>query len=152
MPISGLGSGIGAKLAHTVISPSTTTISDVIQVLSVAVSGQTCDVTDISSSGSTSQFSEFLPGLKDAGSITLTVRYGSSLGVAAEDTFDELQTLFNSREIGIFEILIPGTATSGWKCNGFITRLGIALHYKGGVQQQIVIKCTGVPTFTKATA
>ncbi len=149
MAISGLGSGIGATFDYTLVAGGSGVLTEAVQVLSMAVAGQTCGVTDISSSGSTAALSEFLPGLLDAGSITVVLRYGSTVGTAADDTFDELQTLFELREIGTYKVTIPGTAT--WECTGFMTRLGIAVHYKGGVQQQVVVKLTGNPTFTKAT-
>jgi len=146
MAISGLGSGIGAKLSYS----GDGTLNDTVQVLSLAVAGQTCGITDISSSGSADGVKEFLPGLLDAGSITMVLRYGSTVGTAADDTFDELQTLLEAREIGTWTVTIPGTAT--WECTGFLTRIGIAVHYRGGVQQQVIVKLTGNPTFTKASA
>lgn len=152
MAISGLGSGVGVKLEHTAVNPETTSFSDIVEVLTISVAGQTCGVTDISSAGSPDEYREFLPNLLDAGSISMTIRYGSTLGVAAEDTYDELQTLFDTREIGIFKITIPGTASSSWACKAFIQRLGMQVHYTGGVQCQVVIKCTGKPTFTEAQA
>jgi len=148
MAISGLGSGVGATFDYTTDGGSGT-LTEAVQVLHIAVAGETCDVTDISSAGSADAFSEYLPGLVDAGSITVVLRYGSTAGTAADDTFDELQTLFELREIGTYKITIPGTAT--WECKGFMTRLGIAVHYKGGVQQQVTVKCTAAPTFTKAS-
>jgi hypothetical protein len=141
MAISGLGSGVGATLGD-----GATTYA---QVLRVAVSGQDCDATDISSSGSADQFSEFLPGLLDAGHITCTLRYGSTKGIAADGTQTTLNATFQAREIDTWTITIPGGAT--WACSGFIVRLGIAVQYKGGTQQQVVIKCTGKPTFTAAS-
>ena len=150
MTISGLGSGIGVTLKHTVISPSTTTFTTIVQILAIGVQGQRCSEINISSAGSTNQYEEFLPGLLNAGRINLVIRYGSSLGVSADDTYDELQTLFDTREIGTFEIMLPGTATSSWKCSAFITQLGIAVHYRNGVQMTMQIKCTGKPTFTEA--
>jgi len=149
MAVSGLGSGVGARFDYTKLEGGAGELTGAVQVLRIAVEGETCDVTDISSAGSTDAFSEFLPGLVDPGSITVTLRYGSTVGTAADNTFDELQTLFELREIGTYKITIPGTAT--WECLGFMTRLGIAVHYKGGVQQQVTVKCTGAPTFTPAS-
>ena len=148
MAISGLGSGIGATFDYTLVGTGSGTLTEATQILTIAVAGETCGVTDISSSGSTASFAEFLPGLVDVGSITVTLRYGSTVGTAADNTIDELQTLFELREIGTYKVTIPGTAT--WECTGFMTRLGIAVHYKGGVQQQVTVKLTGSPTFTKA--
>ena len=140
MAITGLGSGVGATLGDGSATYA--------QILTIAVAGQTCDVTDISSSGSASQFAEFLPGLLNAGSISCVLRYSSTLGTAADGSQTTLSAEYQSRAIATWTITIPGGAT--WACTGFITRLGIATHYEGGTQQQVVIKCTGIPTFTAA--
>ena len=147
MAISGLGSGVGATLAHD------GTYSDTYaQVLTIAVAGMTCDVTDISSAGSASQFMEFLPGLLNAGSITLVLRYGTTLGTAAETETATLQNTYRTRQIDTWTLTIPGGAAGGtWACTGFIQRVGMAVNYRGGVQQPVVIKLTGIPTWTAAS-
>lgn len=141
MAITGLGSGVGATL-----SDGATTYS---QVISVGTGDQSCDITDISSSGSTDQFSEFLPGLLDAGTVSVVLRYGSTKGITADTSHAALNTTFQAREIDEWTITLPGGAT--WECDAFIVRLGAQVHYRGGVQQQVVLKCTGKPTFTEAS-
>ena len=141
MDITGLGSGVGATLSDGT--------NEYAQVLRVASGERSCDITDISSSGSPDQFMEFLPGLLDAGYITCVLRYGSTKGIAADGTQTTLSATYQAREIDTWTITIPGGAT--WECSGFIAKLGIATEYRGGTQQQVVIKCTGKPTFTAAS-
>ena len=141
MAIGGLGSGIGAKL-----SDGTT---DYETVLSLSSSGQGCSSTDISHSGSDKECAEFLPGLIDAGSIICVLRYGSTAGTVANGDFTTLSATFLAREIDTWTLTIPGDAT--WVATGFISRLGQSVHYKGGTQIQIVIKCTGLPAYTAAS-
>lgn len=142
MAVSGLGTGIGATLYD-----GTTTYSD---ILSVSLAGMTCGSTDISSAGSASQCSEFLPALIDAGYLTCVLRYGAS-GAGAETEVGTLKTTFLAREVDTWTITFPGGATGGtWVCSGFIAKLGQPLHYKNGVQIQVVIKLTGIPAWTVA--
>ncbi len=140
MAISGLGSGIGATLGDGTDTYTT--------VLSLAASGQTCSATDISHSGSTSECAEFLPGLVDAGSITCVLRYGSTAGTAADADMTTLSATFLAREIDTWTLTVPGDST--WAVSGFISRLSQSVHFKGGSQIQIVIKCTGLPAYTAA--
>ena len=141
MAISGLGSGIGASLGD-----GTTTYTS---VLTLAANGQLCHVTDISNSGSASECAEFLPGLIDAGSITCVLRFGSTIGTAADADMTTLSATFLAREIDTWTLTVPGTST--WVVKGFISRLGQNVHFKGGSQIQIVIKCTGLPAYTPAS-
>lgn len=138
MTISGLGSGIGATL-----SDGTTVYTS---VLRLANGGQKCDETDISSSGSDSQCAEWLPGLLDAGSIICVLRFGSTAGTAANGDMTTLSATYLAREIDTWTMTVPGAST--WIVKGFISRLGQSVHFKGGSQIQIVIKCTGLPGYT----
>lgn len=145
MAISGLGSGIGAKLFD-----GTTTYSD---ILSIGLSGGTTGITDISSASSASQCSEFLPGLIDAGYFTCVLRFGTTLGTAAETEVATLETTFLAREIDTWVLTVPGGVSGGtWTCTGYIVKLGQAVHYKGGVQIQVVIRLTGIPAWVVASA
>lgn len=141
MAVSGLGSGIGATLHD-----GSTTYEDVI---SASLSGMSCGSTDISSSSSAGQCSESLPSLIDAGYLTCVLRYGTTLGAAGETETAALSTLHLARTITEWTLTIPGDST--WVCKGFIAKLGNAINYKGGVQQQVVVKLTGIPAWTAAT-
>ena len=140
MATVGTGSGVGATLGD-----GTTTYENII---SVALSGITCGVTDISSSGSDDQYSEFLPDLIDAGFLTCVLRY-QLLGSAAEVETATLNATFIDREIDTWTLTLPGGST--WACSGYIVKVGQAVQYKGGVQQQVVIKLTGIPSWSAAS-
>ena len=137
-----LGSGIGATLSDGT--------DNFTQIISIGIAGQMIDITDISSSGSTSAFKEFLPGLADAGYIVCVLRYGETLGDAADPAYNLLDITYRSRTVAdTWTITFPGGAT--WACRGFLQKLGAAMHYRNGMQQQGRIKLTGVPTFTEAS-
>ena len=137
-----IGSGIGATLGD-----GTDTF---IQVISIGIAGQMIDIIDISSSGSASAFKEFLPGLVDAGYIIVVLRYGETLGDAADTAYALLDTTFQSRTTAdTWTITFPGGAT--WAATGFIQKLGMSTHYRGGTQIQVRIKITGIPSYSEAS-
>ena len=140
MAITGLGSGVGATLGDGVSTYS--------QVISIGVGGHMIDIVDISSSGSASQCMEFLPGLINPGSIVVMLRYGGTGGNTADGSYTTLSASILARTIATWTLTFPGGAT--WACSGFISKLGIATHYRGGSTIPVTIKCTGLPTFTAA--
>ena len=141
MAVSGSGSGVGATLGDGSVTYA--------EVLSIGLSGINISVTDLSSAGSADQCADFLPGLIDAGFLTCTLRFGTILGTSAETDVAALSVLAFARTISTWTLTIPGTST--WACTGFIHKLGNAVHYKGGVQTQIIIKLTGLPAWSGAT-
>ena len=145
MAVSGLGTGVGVTLSDGVNDAYA-------DVLSISLSGMNCGSTDISSASSASQFRESLPGLIDAGYLTCVLRYGTTLGTAADAETEDLSDLHANRTVSTWTLTIPGGESGGtWVCSGFIAKLGQAVHYKGGVQIQVVIKLTGIPAWTVAS-
>jgi len=110
------------------------------------------DPIDISTMDSTSKFREFIPGMSDAGEITMDLNYDGT----AAGTADALNTLYlstASETITInFNETTDATNNSTFASVGFITALGHAIPFDDKVSQSLSCKLTGVPTFTDQPA
>jgi len=100
-------------------------------------SAGTIDVTDVSS---TNEWKEFLAGLKDAGSITLTLQYEKALWTKLYAALGVMDT---------WTITLADTSTV--VCSGFLTQgPGAGGELESGVDTDVTIKLSGEPVFTAA--
>lgn len=127
----------------TVLSIGGTTIGN---IMSITGPNQTRDSLDISTMDSTSKFREFIPGMLDAGEVTIEVNYDSAAGQTANDLNDALTQTAST----IIITFPPAGATSSFSCSGFVTALGFASPFDDKITQPVTIKFTGVPTYTDA--
>lgn len=104
----------------------------------ISVGGSDVTDIDVSSGDSTSKAREFMPGMIDAGEITLSMVY-------QEDVADDLLDL------------IGGTAEtwtiafgdgSSFACSGYFKSMSIDAPFDGEATATGTIKLTGEPTFT----
>ncbi len=140
--------GHGAKLLYgTVTNPTSWTAIG--NIMSITGPSQARDPIEISTMDSTSKFREFVPGMLDAGEITVDVNYdGSAAGEA--NALDGLFTQSNYT----FGISFGDNATSTvvtnnsyWFSGGFMTALGHAIPFDDKITQPITIKLSGVRTY-----
>ena len=141
MTIAGLGSGMGASLGD-----GTNTYDEVI---SLSATGGDVSVTDMGNAASPSNCADFLPGIIDAGSFTCVLRMGGALGTTADANLTTLHSFFLARTVSTWTLTIPGDATLA--VTGFLTHVGVRMHYKGGVQTTVTVKCSGIPVYTAAS-
>lgn len=121
----------------TTLSGGTT--SAVGKITSISVAGMTRDSIDVSNCDSTNKYREFIPGMIDAGEISLTVSYDKTL----------LDTLIDTTIGGDAEtwtITFPGGST--FVCSGFLTNFSVTGEYAGSITADLTIKLTGNPTWT----
>jgi predicted secreted protein len=123
---------------------NTTTVGNII---SIGGPSQARDPIDISTVDSASKFREFVPGMLDAGEVTMEINYDGT----AAGTADKLNTLKTATAM-TWTVTIDDAATtaqtnSSWACAGFVTALGHAIPFDDKVTQSVTIKCTGLPTY-----
>lgn len=145
MAISGLGTGIGVTLTND-------SADAYAQIISIGIVGARCDVIDVSSAASVDEYMDFLPGLLNSGELVMTLRYAGVMGATAPAEPEFIKDNYDGRTIETWTLTIPGGATGGtWVGEGFVSQIGIAVHYKGSVTQQCRIKCTGKWVYTVAS-
>ena len=142
--------GQGAKLLYgTVTNPTSWTAIG--NIMSITGPSQTRDPIDISTMESTSKFREFLPGMLDAGEVTMDINYdGSASGEA--NALNGTAGIFTASAYTFGVSFGDGTNTvvtnnSYWYSGGFMTALGHAIPFDDKITQPITIKFTGVRTY-----
>ncbi len=100
------------------------------------------DSLDVSTMDSTAKFREFIPGMIDAGEITMEINYDGT----AAGTGNMLSAQMTATTSSI--IVSIGADSSTWTCNGFMTGLGHAIPFDDKITQSVTIKLTGQPTYT----
>jgi predicted secreted protein len=122
----------------TTLSGATT--GSIGQILSVGLPDQSVDDLDVTTMASTNKWREFIPGLKDAGSMTLQLLYEKAnyntvqgaLGAAPEE----------------WTITLPDGST--FVCSGYIKSSGGDSPHEDKITQSVTLKLSGEPTFTAA--
>ena len=140
--------GHGAQLYYGSITniSSGTAIGNVI---SITGPNQTRDSIEISGMDSTNKWREFVPGMIDAGEITVEWNFHGSASGNADGLDDQLTASayvwtvnFND---GTDTVL---TNQSQWRASGIITALGHAIPFDDKITQSLTLKLTGAPTYT----
>ena len=104
------------------------------------------DPIDISTMDSANKFREFIPGMIDAGEITMDLNFeGASTG-GSHTLIDQITAATAEMKIELNDA--GGTQKSTWACNGFITAIGQEIPFEDKVVQSVTVKLTGTPTFT----
>lgn len=145
-------SGYGVLLQIGTAVTSVTSGTSIGKITNISGPNMTKGSIPAGSADSTSQFIDFLPGMIDAGEMTVDVKYdGTSSGNA-----NNLSTIFAGTGTYAIKIAVNDhttpTSKSNWVCVGFLTALGHAIPYDGLVTQSIGIKLSGVPTYTDLAA
>jgi len=122
----------------TSLSIGGTTVGNIV---SISGPDQSRDNIDISTMDSSSKWREYIPGMIDAGELTVEVNYD---GTASGDANFLSQQITATAQT----CLITFPDTSSFSCSGFITGLGYAIPFDDKVSQSVTLKLTGTPTYT----
>ena len=91
------------------------------------------DVTDLDSTGK-----EYEPGLKDEGSVTLSLQYVPQNAVHAI-----LRSAFSARTKKRFRIDFTDSGVTSWEFDGFVTGFAVSAGVDETVMGSVTIKVTG---------
>jgi predicted secreted protein len=116
-------------------------------IMSVSGPSEARDPIEISTMDSATKFREFIPGMLDAGEITMEINYDGADGGTAND----LDTMLRATNTN-YSVVVTFDDTSTFTSVGFVTALGHAIPYDDKISQSVSVKLTGVPTFTDVAA
>jgi len=111
------------------------------QILSIGLPDQKVDDLDVTTMASTNKWREFIPGLKDAGSMTLQLLYEKA-------NYNKVQGALGSTP-EVWTITLPDGST--FACTGYINANGGDSPHEDKITQSVTLKLSGQPTFTPAT-
>jgi len=131
-----------------------TSSSVVGNIISIGGPNQTRTSVDKSTMDSTAKYKEFMPGMIDAGELTVEINYDGT----AAGTADYLNATFQNTatsNISTWTITAPDavagvSSASSWAGSGFISALGNAIPMDDKITQSLTIKLSGKLTFTDA--
>ncbi len=115
-------------------------------IINIGGPEQSRDSLDVSTMDSSAKWREFIPGMLDAGEVTIEINYdGTTLGTA-----NLLYAQFTaSANTLIITVPAQGThSTSSWSVSSFMTGLGAAIPFDDKVTQSVTFKLTGPVAYT----
>ncbi len=115
-----------------------TSTGAIAEIISIAVDGQDATVIDTSTMNSTNGWKTKVPGMKDAGQLTLEIHYDAT-------EFAAIQSALGSAE-ETWTITFPDDAT--FIAAGFVQSFGAAFPHDDGMTQSVTIELSGEPAYT----
>ncbi len=93
---------------------------------------------EVTHHGSTDGWQEFIPNLKNAGTVTFA-------GNFTDTAIDTLQGHIDDETVGPVVLTLANDAS--WECDGFVTAIGTDTPVEGKEGYSVTFKLTGKPTF-----
>lgn len=122
----------------TTLSGATT--GAIAQILSIGLPDQKVDDLDVTTMASTNKFREFIPGLKDAGTLKLELLYEKA-------NYQKVQNALGGTP-EVWTITLPDGST--FTCTGYINANSGDSKMEDKITQSVTMKISGQPTFTPA--
>jgi len=110
------------------------------EIMSISLPDQKRDDIDITTMDSTEMWREFMPGLRDAGALNMTVLYEKT-------NYNKVQTAFTA-DAETWTITLPDGST--FASSGYINANGGEIPLDEKIQQTVTMKLSGKPTFVPA--
>ena len=117
------------------------TIANVVSIDGPTMTRDTVDVTNLDS---ILGYKEFLGGLRDGGSISLTMQFQRTC-------FNYLKTDFENSNTVNYEIVLPDTDKTSFEFKGLVTNLGISVAVSDSVKANVTIKISSKVTVNSGT-
>lgn len=117
------------------------TIANVVSIDGPSMSRDTIDVTNLDSVGG---YKEFLGGLRDGGSVSLTLQFSRT-------NYNKLKTDYESNTARNFEIVLPDTDKTSFEFVGLVTALGISVGVSDSIKTSVTIKISSKVTVNSGT-
>lgn len=125
-------SGVGAEF-HRWNGSSWSTIAEVISIKGPGKKRDTIEVTSLSSYHG---YKEFIGGLRDGGSVSLSMNF-------TRDGYDMLNIDFESNVFQNYEIVLPDTVITTFEFMGLVTELPLNITVKDAITFDCSILITG---------
>lgn len=100
---------------------------------------------EVTAHDSPNQYREFVPGLKDAGEVTITINYDP-----AEATHTALDADFEETTLRAYQIVIlPGTSDEHtWEFTAMVKSIGDEFPIDDRMEREVTFKVSGKPSLT----
>jgi predicted secreted protein len=134
-----IGFGALFQILNTAVSPDLYTA--VGEVTNITMPNLSRDAVDATHTESTGAWREFIPGLKDAGEVTIE---GNYIHESASDTLIRAQ--FASNALTTFRIVFEDSPVSGIQFTGIVTGYEVAVPLDDKKAFTLTVKVSGVVT------
>jgi len=109
------------------------------EVYSVSGPSMSRDFIDVTNFDSTSNYREFITGLRDAGTVTFTMNF-------TRDTYDTIKSDYESDTAQNYEFVLNDSVFTSFEFSGFVTELPLEVPVDDRVTVNVTIKITGAIT------
>ena len=116
------------------------------QVFSLSGPSLAADVVDVSSHDSAGFYREFVNSFRDAGEISMGLRWDPALATHSE-LGDGLLNLFERDVFNDYEITWPNAAADVWTFSAWVTGYEPSADFDAALEASITLKISGVPVF-----
>ncbi len=115
-----------------------TAIGEIVSISGPSLSREAIDVSNL---GSANKWKEFIPGMIDAGEISMTINY-------TETTANVLEGTLTATAASAVIVTFPGSDT--FTGSGIVTGLGTSIETEDKISQEVTIKLTGAMVYAIA--
>ena len=132
--------GIGAKfkIGDGASSEAFTALADIISINPPSISRASIDATNHDSAD---RYQEFIPGLRDAGEVSIVLDY-------TDTAYNTLKTKMDANTVNNYQVV--GNDTADWEFSAFLTSLEADLSLDDRMTISCTFKVSGKPVFTAA--
>lgn len=117
----------------------------VAQVIDIAGPSMSADSIDVTNHASASGYREFIPGLKDAGEITLTIQYDPAAATHKNAAGGVLYA-FEQGSRGNWKLTFPSSPAASWTFPAFVTSFDLKTPLNDQMTADVKFKVAGKPT------
>lgn len=117
------------------------TIANVNSISGPDASRETIDTTTLDSAGG---YREFIPALRDAGSISLSMNF-------SRDTYEQMKDDFESDTLQNYEIILPDDDVTTLEFEGMVTELPLDIPLDDKISADVTIKISGEVTLNSGS-
>ena len=131
--------GIGTKLEY---STDGSTYTQLLNINSISGPSFSRDEIDITTLENQSGYREYILGLRDAGSLSLTLNYEKA-------GYQTLLDMYDADQLYEWRITLPDAST--FEFSGYVMELPLTIPVDDKISFDCTIRVTGAPTFTPGT-
>lgn len=135
--------GVGTVFSRSETENGTyTPLAEVLNIDGPSMSRDTPEVTNLDSEGG---YKEFIPGFRDAGTVSLPMNF-------THDTYELMLDDFEDSAVKYYRIDMPNTESTRLQFAGLITACPVSIQTASQVTSNVSIKITGKPTLSQLTS
>jgi predicted secreted protein len=134
-------SGIGTKFRRLVDSQ----YEDIAENLNIKGPSKKRNTTDVTNLDSVDGYQEFIPGLRDGGTVSFDANFTRA-------GYEALDADFESDEMGQYQIILPDAEHTSLAFFGFVVDLNLDIPAGSQIKCSVSIKVSGRPTLDSGSS